>query len=263
MFQQLIINNAQDLIEALRNNSDLREEAARLILTDKLLAVPEQLALLTSNFQQFVSHTTEAFNAVHARMDALERGQEQIKEIALNALEGSGRALAVATEARDIATEARDRATEARDMAIQASRNSRRALGPSYERHVKPKLARRCATAFGIDSPKIIMDALNEPTPEFHSLIQKALNDGLLTADDNESLQEADFVLAAQGNRHVIVEASLTLDERDIRRASQRAAILSQATQGQAHAAVATEEIGPGQRALAEDLNVAIFQIEM
>ena len=249
MFQQIIINNAQDLIEALRNNDDLREEATRLILTDKLLAVPEQLALLTSNFQQFVSHTTEAFNAVHARMDALEKGQEQIKEIALNALEVSGRALAAATEARD--------------MAIEASRNSKRALGPSYERRVKPKLARRCAAAFGLDNPRIIMDALNEPTPEFHSLIQKALNDGLLTADDNESLQEADFVLAAQGNRHIVVEASLTLGERDIRRAGQRAAILSQATRGQAHAAVATEEIGPGQRDLAEELKVAIFQIEM
>lgn len=158
MLRNIVINNAQDLIDALRNNPDLREEAARLILTDRLLALPDQLELLTSRFNEFVNHTTQAFNSVHARIDNLEKGQEQIREIALKALAASGQAATATTEARDMAR-------EARDMSIQASINSKRALGPSYERRVKPKLIRRCQQAFGMTGAKVIMDTLNEPHP--------------------------------------------------------------------------------------------------
>ena len=270
MLRSIIINNAQDLVEALRNHEDLRAEAARLILTDRLLALPDQFALLTSRFDEFVNLTTQAFTAVHARIDNLEKGQEQIREIALKALAASGQAATTAVEAKDMAREARDTAIEARDMArearnmaIQASTNSKRALGPSYERRVKPKLIGRCQQAFGTTGTKIIMDPLNEPTPEFHRLIQTALNNGSLTEHDSEEIQEADFVLTADHNRHVVVEASLTIDEDDLSRAAERAAIMAHITQGTAYAAVAAEEIDPELRSIAEEMNITIFQINL
>lgn len=263
MLRSIVINNAQDLVEALRNHEDLRAEAARLILTDRLLALPDQFALLTSRFDEFVNLTTQAFTAVHARIDNLEKGQEQIREIALKALTASGQSADSAIKAQDMWHQARDMAREARDMAIQAAINSKRALEPPYERKVKPKLIGRCQQAFGTTGTKIIMDPLNEPTPEFHQLIQTALNNGSLTEHDSEEIQEADFVLTADHNRHAVVEASLTIDKNDIIRAAERAAIMSHITQGTAYAAVAAEEIDPELRSIAEDMNVTIFQINL
>lgn len=146
---------------------------------------------------------------------------------------------------------------------IEARNSAKRALEPPYQRRVKPRLTYRCRQAFGIVNPRIIMDQLDEPTPEFHSMIQKVLNEGSLTQDDAESLQEADFVISAENNHHVVVETSVTLEDRDIRRAAERAAILSQITQGTVRAAVAAEEIDPGHRKLAEELNVTIFRVEL
>lgn len=239
---------------------------------------------LTARFNDFVSHTAQAFASVQARLDALEQGQAQIKEIALEALKMARQAAAAANEARDeaaeaktIAIEARDMAKEARDVAVeardiaiealdssrQASRDSRRALGPSYERRVKPKLPCRCRDAFGLPRPRVIMDALNEPTPEFHSLIQKALDADTLSEIYNEILQEADFVLASEDGHYAVVEVSLTLEDRAVRRAALRATILSRATGSIAFAAVVAEDTGREQTQLAADLGIAMFQVEM
>lgn len=68
-------------------------------------------------------------------------------------------------------------------------------------------------------------------------------------------------MLTADHNRQVMIEASLTIDQNDLNRAAERAAIMAQITQGTAYAAVAAEEIDPALRTIAEEKNVTIFHI--
>lgn len=135
-------------------------------------------------------------------------------------------------------------------------------VGPAYERHVRYKIPARCIGAFGMENPAIAFSGLDGPTPQFNSMIARALRNDAITQEQNENLTDTDFIISADDNHHVAVEATVTAEDQDIIRAAERAAILSQATGGTARAVVVADTIHPSLLNLAGAMEVTIFRIE-
>ena len=91
----------------------------------------------------------------------------------------------------------------------------------------------------------------------------KVLQEDLITQDDRETIIRTDFILCAWDNKWVTVEAALIFTSHDIQRAAERASPIHNITKGKTFAAVVAQEINPELIKFANELNVAIFHIEM
>ena len=89
--------------------------------------------------------------------------------------------------------------------------------------------------------------------------IAQAIRNGFISQEQSEDLYDADIIISDEGNRHVVVEVSLTADQDDIVRAKRRAAILSAATGGAVTAAVITTNLNDAQRDQAAAEEVITF----
>ena len=140
--------------------------------------------------------------------------------------------------------------------------NWARFLGQAYKCHVRYRLAYRCVGAFGMENPAVAFSALDGPTPQFNSMIARALRSNAITQEQNVNLSDVDFIISADNNSHAVVEATVTAEDQDIIRAAERAGILSQATGGAARAVVVADTIPDRQLNLAGAMDVTIFRIE-
>ena len=68
-------------------------------------------------------------------------------------------------------------------------------------------------------------------------------------------------IISAEGNRHAVVEVSLTADRDDIDRAKTRAGIMAAITEGAVTPVVITSRLNPAQSAQAEAVGVTTFVI--
>ena len=111
---------------------------------------------------------------------------------------------------------------------------------------------------------------LNNPQSVFHDkekesalagFIQRALDNGVISHGQMVELMDAVVIYADDDNRHAVVESSITLAERDINRAIERAAIMSSATGSETVPVVASDNIADAERAFAEERGVSIIRI--
>ena len=87
----------------------------------------------------------------------------------------------------------------------------------------------------------------------------QAIRNGFISHEQSEDLYDADIIISDEGNRHVVVEVSLTADQDDIVRAKRRAAILSAATGGAVTPVVITTNLNDAQRDQAAAEEVITF----
>ena len=158
--------------------------------------------------------------------------------------------------------EMRQDANEIQRVFRRMDNNMARFLGQAYKCHVRYRLAYRCVGAFGMENPAVAFSGLDGPTPQFNSMIARALRSNAITREQNVNLSDADFIISADNNSHAVVEATVTVEDLDIIRAAERAGILSQATGGTARAVVVADTIPDRQRNLAGAMDVTIFRIE-
>ena len=80
---------------------------------------------------------------------------------------------------------------------------------------------------FGLDNAYLALTQTDSLAPQLSRSTARATGNGPITAEESEDLYLADMIMSDQGNRHVVVEASITLGEDDINRAKRRASILA------------------------------------
>ena len=78
---------------------------------------------------------------------------------------------------------------------------------------------------FGLDNAYLALTQNDPLAPQLSRSTARATGNGPITAEESEDLYLADMIMSDQGNRHVVVEASITLGEDDINRAKRRASI--------------------------------------
>ena len=239
----IIINNTEDLIEALKNHPNLRQAVTSYILEENQPPLPSQ------SDEPRTLENPAGHHPAQRPAETPDSGHDPVQTLTLEALNTAKQAIAIAAEARDAAQE--------------ASRNSRQLMELAYRQTALPHLSTLCNETFELQGCRIILNKSSYSTREFYAMTAKALQEDRITQDDRETILRTDFILSAWDNKWVTVEAALILTGRDIQRAADRASLLHKITKGKTFAAVVAQEINPELFKFANQLNVAMFDIEM
>ncbi len=225
--QEVRIETAQDLIDAIVQHPQFREEVLRHLLTEELLRLPVKFEQFREEFEQhkeevkqFRGEFEQFRGEVYYRLDRLESGQSEL----------------------------RDNVADLR--------------GKDYERSIRFRVRERAVYAFMLNSPYIALSQSDPLSRGLDSAINRARSKNEISVREIESLLDADIIISDAENNHALVEASITADNRDITRSRERADILSRITGGTVHAIVAAQNIPDEQHSKATALNVTIMQIE-
>ena len=225
------INTIEDLTRILRERPEWRDEMRKLVLTDELLTLPQRFSEYAASTDRRLDELTQIVQQLAQNMQELTQRFEQYAEI---------------TNRRVSNLEGRVGNLEGSHYEAKVVR-----LLPTRIRHEK---------VANLNNPQVVYP-INGNAPALDSLIQRALNNGVISHDQIIDLTDADAIIAADDNRYAVVESSITLAERDINRAIGRAALMSIITGSETIPVVASDNIADAERAFAEERGVSIIRI--
>ena len=190
------INDFQDILDAMERNPALRDALRRHILTDELLQMPVRL----------------------------ERVEEDIGTI-----KGD-----VATLKEDVSTLKEGQARLEGDVGIlkedvaRIGGNVSNLMGSDYESHIATYIHRSLQRELKINATVLSTQKNRQPLIE---LLDRAEGQGNITPEDNDKLNDVDIVLTVDdSDEYILGEISITVQQDDVRRATEWAAILAKAT---------------------------------
>lgn len=225
------INTIEDLTRILRERPEWRDEIRKLVLTDELLTLPQRFSEYAASTDRRLDELTQVVQELAKSLQELTQRFEQYAEI----------------------TNRRVSSLEGRVGNLE---------GSHYESKVVRLLPTRIRleNVANLNNPQVVYP-INGNAPALDSLLQRALNDGVISHDQMIDLTDADAIIAADDNRYAVVESSITLAERDINRAIARAALMSIITGSETVPVVASANIADAERAFAEERGVSIIRI--
>jgi hypothetical protein len=251
------INDIADLARILREQPEWADTIRSILLGQELLAMPARLAelveavqeirnivltkemlTLPARFDEFVQLTQETHRQVNERLALLEANVERLN-VGVERLNGRVGRL------------------EGRFSNFEGSDYER----SDYERRVLNRLVFLSRQQCGLVDPYLAFSNHFRPAPDFDSAMARAENDGLVTPEQASDLYNADVIISAPDNRHLLAETSITLGDGDVDRAKRRAAILAAATRGGAIPVVVTAYAEIAQTEYATAQEVVIFSI--
>jgi hypothetical protein len=274
------VDDFHDFIRLIETRPEWRTELRRLVLTDELLSVPEQLTELRARSEQQFITLAEGQQRTEARLTALAEAQQRT-EAQVATLAGQVSTLAEAqqrTEARLTALAEAQQRTEAQVTALAEAQQRTEAqvatlagqvtaltrtvqtladdVGELKGQNLKAVYRSRGHAYFSrlLRRPHVL-------TPdELTALIEDARDSGVLSEADARQLYDTDLVV--RGRRledgievFLVVEVSWGVGPYDVERAAQRAALLSHAGLPTI-AAVAGKSMLPEAAALARQTQV-------
>lgn len=225
------INTIEDLTRILRERPEWRDEMRKLVLTDELLTLPQRFSEYAASTDRRLDELTQIVQELAQSLQELTQRFEQYAEI----------------------TNRRVSNLEGRVGNLEGS-------------HYEAKVVRLLPTRIrlekvaNLNNPQVVYP-INGNAPSLDSLIQRALNNGVISHEQMIELTDADAIIAADDNRYAVVESSITLAERDINRAIGRAALMSIITGSETVPVVASDNIADAERAFAEERGVSIIRI--
>ena len=196
------IESFEDILEALERNPALRDALRRQILAEELLQMPAQVNALTEAVQVLVESQIR-----------FEQGQEELKST-VGRLEGGQE--------------------EIKETLASLGGNVSQLMGTNYEDHAAKVARRYLFTQLGITGAQVFSSTRNaEP---LNALADQALEEEVITLQERNRLDRTDAVFLgtdpAQGAQPVYVaaEVSITVQQDDVSRAIDRAALLGRIT---------------------------------
>ena len=111
----------------------------------------------------------------------------------------------------------------------------------------------------GFTNPYISRPVNAGNAPQFNSVLQRALSAGAIDRDQAMDLCNADLIISADDNQHLVAEISITASDTDIARAVRRASIMQRATDGLCTPAIIAQEAPEPQAARAAAHQVAVM----
>ena len=225
------INTIEDLTRILRERPEWRDEIRKLVLTDELLTLPQRFSEYAASTDRRLDELTQIVQELAKSLQELTQRFEQYAEI----------------------TNRRVSNLEGRVGNLE---------GSHYEAKVVRLLPTRIRheNVANLNNPQVVYP-VNGNAPALDSLIQIALNNGVISHEQMIDLTDADAIIAADDNRYAVVESSITLAERDINHAIERAALMSIITGSESVPVVASDNIADAERAFAEERGVSIIRI--
>ena len=258
---KMIINNFDDILQAMEQDPALREAMRRHILTEELLQLPAQVSRLETSVDQL----QEGQSRLETRMNNLEAGQEELKA-GQNRLEASQEEL----KGRIDNLEAGQNRLEAGQEELKGRMDTMAGrlgdiIGSDYEARSLRVAPRRLQQVMGIRNATLILAARQTPRRDILPVIDQAITDGRISEGEAEDLENLDLAFTGwdpSGNTvQAAIEASVTISPEDTRRAVRRAEILERATGTPTRAVIIGESTSPEDQTYADDLGAAFLQM--
>ena len=221
------INDISDLIRILRDNPAWAEAVRSVLLSQELLKLPEEFAVLAKNIK-------ENAETVNRRLESLEAGQQRLE----------------ANQAQLLNT-------------VNGMRGELGNLSGSFFQRRAANFADRVARRdFRLRQTSLIHHADQVGDSRLKPILDEAVDDASNTFTENDaaSVEQADAVIAGKApdgsDTYLVVETSITVVKDDVDRARDRAELLERATGAGTHALVIGEAITTEAAAQAKDRTV-------
>ena len=199
------INDFQDILDAIERNPALRDALRRHILTDELLQMPVRL-----------ERVEEDIGVIKGDVATLKEDVSTLKEGQAR-LEG------------DVGILKEDVSSLREDVA-RIGGNVSNLMGSDYESHVAAYIHRSLRRELKINATVLSTQKNRQPLIE---LLDRAEGQGNITPEDNDKLNDVDIVLKVDdSDEYILGEISITVQQDDVRRATEWATILAEATGG-------------------------------
>ena len=225
------IDNIADLVRILKEQPEWADTIRSILLTEELLNLPARFAEFVQLTQESNRLINERLIHIDTRVDRLETGQ----------------------------TENNQQLTQLNTRMGRLEGRFSNFEGSDYERKVRYGALHRAQARFGLENAYLALSQ-NDPTAsQLNSMIANAIKNGFIAQEQCEDLYETDIIISDQGNRHVVVEVSLTADRDDIVRVKRRAGVLMVVTGGAVIPVVITANLNDAQRDQAAAEEVATF----
>ena len=204
------INDFQDILDAIERNPALRDALRRHILTDELLQMPVRLERVEEDIGVIKGDVA----TLKEDVSTLKEGQARLEGDVATLKEGQARLES------DIGTLKED--------VSRIGGNVSNLMGSDYESHVAAYIHRSLRRELKINATVLSTQKNRQPLIE---LLDRAEGQGNITPEDNDKLNDVDIVLTVDGgDEYILGEISITVQQDDVRRATEWAAILAKAT---------------------------------
>ena len=218
------INDFQDILDAIERNPALRDALRRHILTDELLQMPVRLERVEEDIGTIKGDVA----TLKEDVSTLKEGQARLEGDVATLKEGQARLEGdVATLKEGQARLEGDVGTLKEDVS-RIGGNVSNLMGSDYESHVAAYIHRSLRRELKINATVISTQKNRQPLIE---LLDRAEGQGNITPEDNDKLNDVDIVLTVDdSDEYILGEISITVQQDDVRRATEWAAILAEAT---------------------------------
>ena len=250
-----MVTSINDIIRAMRQDPNLRDELRREILTEELLAMPQRL----SDLAAVVDAQGQRISDLAAVVDAHGR---QIADLTV-AVEAHGRQIADLT----VAVEANGR--QIANLVTVTERQSRDISdlkGQMIELIIQGRILAFLSSRLNLRRATVVRGpALSRVAHDFEDVVEDASDKGEITSNQRERVYDTDVIVRARRRQsgetvYVAVEASFTVDYNDVDRAANSAIALRQVFPGMdVVPAVYGEAITQGGASLAKGSGVSVF----
>ena len=249
----------QDILNALSRNPELKEQMRQHLQDEELRNLPQTVARL----EQAVAELTVIVQGIAQRQERTETDVAELKDGQARLEAGQVRHDADIAELKD--GQARLEAGQARleDNQRRMQSDINRLSGSEYERRVARTLGRNSLRHFGIGNGQLVQSITIPNNNHIPDLMDHACNEGLIQTHEADDAEQADIVIHGQNSAnqpaYVSIEASVTVESRDIVKAHERADIISRATGIPTTAAACGSRIDAETSALSSQYDVTVI----
>ena len=263
----------QDILNAMAQNPELKEQMRQHLQDEDTRNLPQAVARLAEAVAELtviVQGIAERQERTEADVAELKTGQARLEAGQAELKAGQARHDAdisdlKAGQARHDTDIAELKAGQARleDSQRRMQSDINRLSGSEYERRIARSLRRNSRRHFGVRNGELVQSITIPNNHHIPDLLDQAYSEGIIESHEADEAELADIVILGQDTHdqpaYVVIEASVTVEEQDIIRARERAAIINRATGVPTAAATCGSRIEDATAALARQYDVSVI----
>jgi hypothetical protein len=257
------VQTFEDILAAMRENPVLREAMRQHVrdeeFTSQILSDLVDLKAGQARMEARQDRMEARQDRMEARQDRMEARQDRMEDDITEITAGQARMEARQDRMEDniaeiTAGQARmeDDITDIKITQARMQGQLNNLTGTDYERRVARDSPRTVRRYLGIRNAQVVHSLNNFDDPHLSNLLEQATSSGIISDDQADDLARTDLILLGQTldgePAYIVAEVSVTIDERDVDRAAQRARILQTASGVAAQAAVIGTAISDANR---------------
>ena len=230
------MTTVEDIIRAIYERPEVREQVRRAVLTDELLSLPQKIAeiatMVQSNTKQ-IAELTARFDDLTATVQSNTR---QIAELTAIVQSNTKKIVELTIMVQNNARQIAELTATVQSIAkVQAQHTADIGMlvGDRLERRIATIVPPRLSQTIGLRRTRVMYHPNLMPgsETEFISRVEDAADAGVITDDQEDRIKQTDLIMRSRrksdGSRvWIAVEASGTIGLRDIWRAPETAAAL-------------------------------------